>query len=156
MLIDLIDIKKIIDTLDLRAVLKRLILIEGWKPKHAHAAIQQYRNYLFLRAKYYSQYNEIQLPPSYEIDEVWHAHILHTRDYIDFCNRIFNGYLHHSPHGQSPNLDTNELSDLFSKTQHLYFEEFGEHIHSIKRIPVRKRPTLRNLKKLMNDAVIYG
>lgn len=42
-------VKEIIYSADLSPVLKRLVLIEGWKPKHAKLAIQQYRNYLFLK-----------------------------------------------------------------------------------------------------------
>ena len=29
------------------------------------------------------------------IDEVWHAHILCTRDYADFCARHFGRFIHH-------------------------------------------------------------
>jgi hypothetical protein len=29
------------------------------------------------------------------IDEIWHAHILCTRDYADFCTRQFGAFIHH-------------------------------------------------------------
>lgn len=37
------------------------------------------------------------------VDPFWHAHILHTEEYIDFCNRTVGGYMHHSPldHGRA-------------------------------------------------------
>jgi hypothetical protein len=35
--------------------------------------------------------------PSRLADELWHAFILHTRAYGDFCRRAFGGILHHSP-----------------------------------------------------------
>lgn len=143
--------KELIYSVDLSPILKRLIFVEGWKPKHAKLAIQQYRNYLFLKRKYRSEYSQEQLPPSYEIDEVWHAHILHTRDYINFCNQVFNEYLHHSPHhGQNQELSLNKMVDLFAETQRLYNKEFGDYIYSIKRIPKRKRPTHKNFTKLIN------
>lgn len=31
------------------------------------------------------------------VDPFWHVHILHTEEYIDFCNRLIDGYLHHDP-----------------------------------------------------------
>jgi hypothetical protein len=31
------------------------------------------------------------------IDEMWHAFVLCTRTYHDFCNRFMGGYLHHEP-----------------------------------------------------------
>lgn len=149
---DLVSAKELIYSVDLSGVLKRLIFIEGWKPKHAKLAIQQYRNYLFLKRKYRSQYKEDELPPSYEVDEVWHAHILHTRDYIHFCNQVFNEYLHHSPHhGQDQNLSLKQLADLFAETQRVYVKEFGDYICSIKRIPLRKRPTKKNFSKLTDE-----
>lgn len=37
--------------------------------------------------------------PSYIIDQMWHAHILSTREYFAFCERHNNdgGYVHHDP-----------------------------------------------------------
>jgi len=31
------------------------------------------------------------------IDEVWHAFILHTREYAEFCQSIFGRFVHHAP-----------------------------------------------------------
>ena len=70
----------------------------------------------------------ISLPPSYEIDEVWHAHILHTKEYMDFCLELFGKYLHHQPHLSSEASSMKELEQLFEKTQDLYNHEFGTYI----------------------------
>ncbi len=35
--------------------------------------------------------------PSHELDEMWHHFILHTRDYIGYCERYLGRYLHHNP-----------------------------------------------------------
>lgn len=35
--------------------------------------------------------------PSQIVDEAWHAFILFTRDYQEFCHRGFGRYLHHTP-----------------------------------------------------------
>ena len=35
--------------------------------------------------------------PSQVADDAWHAFILHTRVYQDFCNKAFGRFLHHTP-----------------------------------------------------------
>lgn len=35
--------------------------------------------------------------PSQVVDELWHAFILHTRAYEQFCQQAFGGLLHHTP-----------------------------------------------------------
>jgi hypothetical protein len=39
------------------------------------------------------------LAPSAEIDKGWHAFILHTADYAEFCQRIAGRFIHHLPTG---------------------------------------------------------
>jgi len=41
--------------------------------------------------------------PSRIVDEAWHTFILFTREYTDFCQRAFGGYLHHAPSGSAGN-----------------------------------------------------
>lgn len=47
------------------------------------------------------------------LDEIWHAFILHTRDYIDFSMCYFGEYLHHEvePVGFEHVMEEDELSD---------------------------------------------
>lgn len=35
--------------------------------------------------------------PSVIVDEMWHEHVLHTREYADFCQIAFVRFLHHTP-----------------------------------------------------------
>jgi hypothetical protein len=37
------------------------------------------------------------LSPSKEVDHGWHAFILHTREYADFCARVAGHFIHHAP-----------------------------------------------------------
>lgn len=41
--------------------------------------------------------------PSRIVDEAWHTFILFTREYADFCERAFGGFLHHAPSGPAGN-----------------------------------------------------
>lgn len=120
----------IIESFDLQPVIDRLMRIEKWSEDEALAVIKQYRRYLFLRKKYPNQI----LPPSKEIDEAWHAHILHTKIYRHFCQAVFT-------HLEDPFLDHNPAEDeqsypkfdqFFKQTQALYKQEFGEYIFQIR------------------------
>lgn len=107
----------------------RLVHVEGWAPRAANTVVEQYRNFLFLNKKYGDTF---ELPPSREIDEAWHAHILHTERYHEFCERVFGRYLHHRP-ATVGNIDTkNNLADAFEKTQALYKKEFGDYIYAVR------------------------
>lgn len=39
----------------------------------------------------------LRLSPSPLVDDGWHAFILHTRDYAEFCERVAGRFLHHVP-----------------------------------------------------------
>lgn len=38
-----------------------------------------------------------QLAPSRSVDVGWHAFILHTEEYADFCHRVAGHFIHHRP-----------------------------------------------------------
>lgn len=44
-----------------------------------------------------------QLRPPHKVDMAWHAFILHTRDYADFCERELGFFLHHKPDAPGDN-----------------------------------------------------
>ncbi len=134
---DFAKIKKLINAVDLSSTINRLVKVHHWKNSLALKAVQQYRNYLFLKKKYGKTYS---LPPSYDIDEVWHAHILHTEDYYTFCKEVFGDFLHHHPHhGKNNSITDQEIAEGFKKTQELYYTEFGEYIYAVKPIPFKIR-----------------
>ncbi len=122
--------KNAIYSVDLQSVIDRLVKIERWSRVEAEETVKQYRNYLFLRKKY----PDYSLPPSKDIDEAWHAHILHTQEYRSFCKQAFSEkedqYLDHHPHTTKAGT-TNKLNQLFEQTQNLYRKEFGDYIYEI-------------------------
>lgn len=129
--------RQIIDKLDLTPVINRLVQLEGFTHEEATMASEQYRNFLYLQKKYG---DEFDLPPSTDIDEVWHAHILHTKDYMNFCHEVYGEYLHHQP-GSEKDPDSEKFHHLFeAHTQHLYHQEFGDYIYA-----VRSRFFLKNI-----------
>lgn len=144
--------KKLIEDVDLSDVIDRLIHVDGWKKKYAIEACKDYRKFLFLKLKYGKHY---ELPPSDEIDDVWHAHILHTEDYMNFCNEVFGYYLHHHPHNKRAKLSNYDLEMMFeNETQKLYKQEFGDYIYSIKPVSL-KRKVAGILKRLTEVRAFY-
>src|SRR2546425_280636 len=86
---------KIIDKLT-RSDTKVTNILCIWSKSKAERAVQDYKNFLFLKRKYNESYPN--LPPTADIDEIWHQHILDTKQYHQDCQAIFAGYLHHDPY----------------------------------------------------------
>lgn len=89
-----------------------------WTLADATHCAQLYKNFLFLKKKH----SHLSLVPTREIDEFWHNHILHTKNYWHDCMQIFGYYFHHEP--ASPNDNTQQLIDDYLITKQLYLEEF--------------------------------
>ena len=88
-----------------------------WSFEFAALALREYKKFAFL-----ALVSASEITPSEQIDEVWHLHILHTRDYGIFaksCGR----FLHHSPGMPSGRPQFNRQ---YVETQKLYQQVFGE------------------------------
>ncbi|MFI0982605.1 glycine-rich domain-containing protein [Streptomyces sp. NPDC021093] len=44
-----------------------------------------------------SAHSDKPLSPSPLVDDFWHAFLLHTRAYQDFCEEMFGAFVHHQP-----------------------------------------------------------
>lgn len=64
-----------------------------WSPTRLTDAELAYRQYLALCRDNPGQ----SVAPTRDADEVWHAHILHTKEYARDCEEYFGRFLHHSP-----------------------------------------------------------
>jgi len=124
------QVRQMIDSIDLGGVIDRMRFVHNWTKKSAELAGAQYRNYLLLCKKYGETH---PLPPSREIDEFWHNHVLCTRRYTKDCEKIFGYYLHHDPHhGNRGSVPHKELVKSFTEsTQELYFKEFGVPLYRV-------------------------
>ena len=109
---------------------KDLLVSRVWSREEAEEDVSYYKNFLYLNKKYLSIHPVI--PPSTEIDEIWHHHILDTRKYHNDCSNIFGYYFHHYPYfGMRSESDFNNLNDAFKVTQDLHYKEFGDYIYKI-------------------------
>jgi len=76
--------------------------------EHAHLTVEQlddlelrYRKFLMLcKAE-----PNIKHEPEGDVDKYWHAHILHTQQYIADCKRYFGYFLHHAPNANGQGCD---------------------------------------------------
>lgn len=83
---------------DLADVHARVKLRMGWSEEQADEAVQEYRKFIVLVAlDPEKSYGMVEA-----VDEVWHQHLLNTRDYLAMCDAIMGGVIHHE---QQP-LDT--------------------------------------------------
>lgn len=113
--------------MDFSPLTDKLVRKEHWLQEEAEQACLQYRRYLILVAKYHDQYPE--LPPSEDIDQFWHMHILDTTRYGKDCESIFGFFLHHYPYlGMDGKTTENDVDHAFANTTRLYYQEFGEHL----------------------------
>ena len=122
-----------IDSIDFTQIIGKMVERDGWLRSDARRCCELYRRYLFLRRKYSHDH---KLPPSKEIDEVWHYHILDTKKYRRDCDAIFGEYHDHYPYfGFDDLTEHGDLSEAFETTKIFFSEEFnGEHIYKVKNI----------------------
>lgn len=120
-----------IQALDFTNVINKLVNVFGWLKEDALSTAKLYQNYLILKIKYGKEH--LYLPPSEDIDEFWHNHILDTERYIEDCQRIFGAYLHHYPYlGIDGKTNLEDLNSAYEVTQALHFKEFGYYIDPIR------------------------
>lgn len=126
---------QLIQDLNLDPIINKMVSHQDWTLEEALEAAKQYRNWLILTVKYDNQ----QLPPSEEIDEVWHNHILDTQKYRADCERIFGGFRDHYPYfGIDDKSTLSDLDDAFAQTNALYAKEFGEPIYEVRIRPLKR------------------
>lgn len=57
---------------------------------------------------------------SKELDPFWHAHILHTVQYHQFCEKLGIGYMHHAPLDHSKKAEVEGVALLYQHTQDVF------------------------------------
>lgn len=137
--------KTYINEIDFAEVINKMSRSRGWSRRHVLAACELYRHFLYLKRK---NGDEQYLPPSEDIDEFWHAHILDTHKYQKDCQIIFGDYLHHYPYfGIDGKITREDALTAFEITQKLHYQEFGDYIYRVRLQPLKAMH--RSLKNIM-------
>ena len=98
---------------DLSKVMARVAVEHpDWCQTRLDAAERDYRRFAMLAKLYRGVF------PTKDADQVWHCHILCTKDYAADCGRYYGFFLHHNA-GIEP--ETNDLKRL----QQLHEQHFG-------------------------------
>ncbi len=102
------------------AFIRRLARENAWSHDFALRAIQEYKRYCYLQCVSASS-----RCPSRVVDQVWHLHLLYTRDYWRrFCPDVLQRDLHHAP-SQETAKDLNVDRENYALTLADYEREFG-------------------------------
>src|SRR5690349_12458859 len=65
----------------------------GWSAGFTARALAEYRRFAFLAAA-----GSQPVSPSEVVDQVWHEHLVYTRNYWEeFCSKTLRRKLHHEP-----------------------------------------------------------
>ncbi len=88
-----------------------------WEKSFGLLAMREYYKFLIL-----AKISKVEITPSEAIDEVWHLHILHTKNYAEFNDKC-GGFLHHFPGLPTQKVRWNRQYEL---TLELYREVFLE------------------------------
>ncbi|TGX52338.1 hypothetical protein E5A73_16220 [Sphingomonas gei] len=96
----------------------RLARDNGWSRAEAERVIEEYKRFCFLAVT-----AGHPVTPSDQVDQAWHLHLTHTRDYWErFCPGILGRPLHHGPTAGG------------SDEQHRYFLQYAETLRSYEQV----------------------
>jgi hypothetical protein len=85
--------RRALESWDLRSIRRAVQVKTGWSDALAFDVEREYRRFLSL----------LMLAPGEEfgmaglVDEYWHMHVLHTREYASLCEDVFGRFIHHCP-----------------------------------------------------------
>ena len=99
---------------------RRLAEEQGWSPAFAAAAIEEYKRFALL-----SIVAGHTVTPSKVVDQVWHLHLIYTRNYWNvFCSQVLQRPLHHDP-GQGIVGESARHVEQYRQTLASYRRVFG-------------------------------
>jgi len=115
-------------SLDLTPIKYKLMKDKDWTLERANQVEPQYKAFLFLIGSRI----KAEFVPTFDIDEMWHMHILDTCKYMADCALHFGQYIHHYPYlGMKDADDRSRAESLFAATCTTIAEAFGINIHDL-------------------------
>lgn len=99
---------------------RRLARDHGWSLDEARSAVDAYRRFCFLAVV-----SPTPVTPSEIVDEVWHQHLIYSRDYwAAWCGETLQAPLHHDPTPGGPDAQMTYRAQ-YAATLALHEEFFG-------------------------------
>ena len=90
----------------------------GLDQQQARQLFEDTKRFLFLAGTVPGKWS-----PTKAIDEGWHAFLLFTKDYAQFCQRFFGRFIHHEPHRMA---NPNRTGSSATKTRDAARTLFGD------------------------------
>jgi hypothetical protein len=98
----------------------RLALETGWSRSYCHSVIAEYKAFIYLTVIA----NHPVTPPP-DIDDVWHLHMIYSRNYWDeFCANVVGEMVYHAP-STGGSLEQEKFGEWCGNTKSLYVREFS-------------------------------
>lgn len=61
-----------------------------------------------------------------KIDKFWHAHMLHSKQYQEFCDKVAGSFMHHAPLNPENEVETSNIRILYNYTLEVMGKLFKE------------------------------
>lgn len=100
--------------------LDRLAFENGWTAEFAKGALLEYKRFIYLLCR-----ADHPVTPSVEVDQVWHLHLLYTRNYWDEFAPKLSTLPHHGPTAGGTN-EHSKFKDWYERTLNSYERIFEE------------------------------
>jgi len=100
-------------------VVKRISKDTGCSYREAFEVFEDTKRFLYLCGVHDGGFT-----PSSKIDDGWHAFILHTKDYLDFCMNYFGKFIHHYPNRDD--FSSQKSKEQVEKTLDAAYSVFGK------------------------------
>lgn len=88
-----LEMLHIIESYNLEFVIKRVLRKKAVPEHDIDRSVLEYRRYIGLKALGYDNMEMVDD----NADEIWHAHIIFTYEYMEFCNSVCGRFIHHGP-----------------------------------------------------------
>jgi hypothetical protein len=112
-----------INNIDMVLLKEKLLEETGQPLVDIERAEERYKKWLFLRRKHRGEL----MPPTKDIDAIWHAHVLDTDAYHKDCAAALGYFLHHYPYfGRRGPGDKEKLQRAFENTKQRWTQEYNE------------------------------
>lgn len=123
----------------------RLAAENLWSLDFARSVVREYKRFAYL-----AMMGDGPVTPSDEVDQVWHLHVLYTREYDHFCSDVLGRKLHHGPtRGREQNA---HFKEQYKRTLRRYLTVFGHRPPSNVWPPADVRFGRRYVRLCVNDS----
>ncbi len=98
-------------------IVKRVMKENLWSENYTLRVVEEYKKFIYLTT-------QMNAAPSFEIDQVWHAHMLFSKDY-EKMEKIIDKRIYHQPNTEET-VNTSGKDD-YLETKLAYMEKFNRH-----------------------------